>query len=435
MKVLMFGWEFPPHISGGLGTACFGLTRSLLALNTDILFVIPKANAEPYKDRFELISASEISIAIPEQKPDQAHPALETIEVSSSIKAYSTPQVLAGNDNMLQWDYQFPTAIDDGDSKKRKLRYQFSGSYGPNLMEEVERYALVAREIVREKSFDVIHAHDWLTYPAGMAAKKISGKPLVAHMHATEYDRAGEGWDPKILRIEREGMEAADVVVAVSQLTKDVIVNKYHIPEHKVVVVHNGILAKQKVNSVQSANLLDKRIITFLGRVTFQKGPEYFIDAAAKVLQKFPDVHFVMAGSGDLLPEMIARAARLRISSHVHFTGFLPSDRVEDLLSMTHIYVMPSVSEPFGIAPLEAIRAGVPVIISNHSGVAEVLQHAIKVDFWNTEALADAMCNLLKYKSLSNMLKTQSKQELTNITWKQAAKKVNAIYHELTHQS
>lgn len=431
----MFGWEFPPHISGGLGTACFGLTRSLLTLNTDILFVIPKANAEPYKYRFELISASEISIAIPEQKPDRAHPALETIEVSSSVKAYSTPQVLAGNDNMLQWDYQFPTAIDDRDSKKRKFRYQFSGSYGPNLMEEVERYALVAREIAREKSFDVIHAHDWLTYAAGMAAKKISGKPLVAHMHATEYDRAGEGWDPKILRIEREGMEAADVVVAVSQLTKDVIVNKYHIPEHKVVVVHNGILTKQKVNSVQSATLLDKRIITFLGRVTFQKGPEYFIDAAAKVLQKFPDVHFVMAGSGDLLPEMIARAARLRISSHVHFTGFLPSDRVEDLLSMTHIYVMPSVSEPFGIAPLEAIRAGVPVIISNHSGVAEVLQHAIKVDFWNTEALADAMCNLLKYKSLSNMLKTHSKQELTNITWKQAAKKVNAIYHELTHQS
>jgi len=226
-------------------------------------------------------------------------------------------------------------------------------------------------------------------------------------------------------------MEAADQVIAVSQWTKNIIVRKYHIPESKVHVVHNGAIPSKRKKNLKLPPI-GKRIVTFLGRITYQKGPQYFVDAAARVLKLFPDVHFVMAGSGDLLPKMVERAAKLKISSHLHFTGFLKGDQVDKVWAVTNVYVMPSVSEPFGISPLEAAHAGVPVIISNQSGVAEVMQHAIKIDFWNIEALADAICNLLKHQSLTRTLKHQSKEEISTITWDRAAKKINTIYHELT---
>ncbi len=265
-----------------------------------------------------------------------------------------------------------------------------------------------------------------------MEAKRVSGKTLVVHVHATEFDRGGDHINSEIFDIERKGMDAADRVIAVSRLTRDIIVSRYQIEESKVEVVHNGVMVKQ-VRAKDMLPSVGGPVVTFLGRITHQKGPVYFIDAAQKVLQKFPQVHFVMAGSGDLLPAMIEHAAELKLSSHIHFTGFLNSAKVDQVWAISNVYVMPSVSEPFGLTPLEAMMAGVPVIISKQSGVSEVVNHAIKVDFWDTEALASAICDLLTYNSLKNTIKKESGEECKRITWDRAAKKINTIYHELTN--
>jgi glycogen synthase len=453
MKVLMFGWEFPPHISGGLGTACFGLTGSLTKKNTQILFVIPKTDNETIEAGLQIRSASNVEIPISkivkhttqhsrkcgDRGISQYESNLEVISVKAALTPYTSPHVLSDIVSISDWNYQFSESGLSLSSNlktvqttdKATVRYQFSGTYGPNLLEEVDRYGLAGYEIAKQETFDIIHAHDWLTYKAGMAAKEISGKPLVIHVHATEFDRAGKNVDAKIFGIEREGMEAADRIIAVSEWTKNIIITNYFIPASKITVVHNGALPANESEDIQRPPI-GKPIITFLGRITFQKGPEYFVEAAAKVLLKFPDVHFVMAGSGDLLPAMIERVAELRMASHFHFTGFLKHEKVDQLWTVTTIYVMPSVSEPFGISPLEAVQAGVPVIISNQSGVAEVMSHVVKIDFWNVEALADAMCNILKYQSLSNTLRKKSKDEISTVTWEAASDKINTLYHELT---
>jgi glycogen synthase len=449
MNVLMFGWEFPPHISGGLGTACFGLTQALAKINTDILFVVPKADDHQPFDGVDVISASNVPFVITvkeeyfsvESEREESvvqktgtTSKIMSIKIPAKLTPYFAPDLLLEEATIAQWNYQFTKQTIGSSYKKEKetkLRYPFSGGYGPRLLQEVERYAEVASEIAKASSFDVIHAHDWLTYPAGIAAKKISDKPLIVHVHATEYDRAGESIDERVYNMERKGMENADCVIAVSQLTKNIIVSRYHIHADKVKVVHNGVMPKRN-NTNNSLPAIGKQVITFLGRITQQKGPSYFVEAAHKVLQKFPNVHFIMAGSGDLLPKMMRRVAALKMSSHFHFTGFLTSNKVEQVWAISNAFVMPSVSEPFGIAPLEAMMAGVPVIISNQSGVAEVVQHAIKVDFWNVEALASAICNLLAHKSLTNTIKSKSESEIKKINWDRAAKKINTIYHELT---
>jgi glycosyltransferase involved in cell wall biosynthesis len=270
-----------------------------------------------------------------------------------------------------------------------------------------------------------------MTYLAGIAAKKVSGKPLVVHVHATEYDRSGEFPDEQVRAIEHQGMAEADSVVTVSHWTKKIAMDRYQVPEEKVNVIHNGIIPKIPSAKIFSPPPVGSHIVTFLGRVTHQKGPLFFVEAARHVLNEIPDAHFVVAGSGDLLPLMIERIAQLRMSSHFHFTGFLKGKDIDKVWSMSNVYVMPSVSEPFGIAPLEAIQAGVPVIISNQSGVAEVMPHAIKVDFWNSRELAAAICSVLKYKSLSETLKQNSAREIETLTWDNAAKKLTHLYHGL----
>lgn len=309
-------------------------------------------------------------------------------------------------------------------------KFQFTGGYGKNLMEEVRRYAIVASAIARNNTFDVIHAHDWLTYLAGIEAKRVSGKPLVVHMHATEFDRSGENINQQVYAIEREGMEAADIVVAVSHLTRNIVISRYGISPEKVITVHNGVEPPVDEARIKIKKHLKEKIVTFLGRITYQKGPEYFIEAAHKVLQKDSNVRFVMAGSGDLLPKMIRRVAQLKIATHFHFTGFLKGDDVDRMFGLSDVYVMPSVSEPFGISPLEAMRSSVPVIISKQSGVAEVLKHALKIDYWDVDAMADAIYGLLNYPSLSGMFRTHGKTEVENIKWDQAGIKVKNIYKQ-----
>ena len=265
---------------------------------------------------------------------------------------------------------------------------------------------------------------------AGIAAKRVSGKPLVVHMHATEFDRSGEHVNQSVYNIERAGMEAADRVIAVSNLTRNIVIEKYGIPADKVVTVHNAVRFDKRDSGESERNVEDK-IVTFLGRITYQKGPDYFVEAAAKVLKRLPNVRFVMAGSGDMLVHVIRRVAKLGIADRFHFTGFLRGDEVQKMFGMSDVYVMPSVSEPFGISPLEAMKSNVPVIISKQSGVAEVLDYAIKVDYWDVDAMADAIYGLLKYPSLAAMSAEKGKSEVINLKWDNAAGEVLDVYRSL----
>lgn len=469
MKVLMFGWEFPPHISGGLGTACAGLTRALAKERVDILFTIPKLRGDEQSDNTTFLNASAIPIRQKQttgagpatttpgvfagiHQPTRRHTVAEypqqVIEVPSLLSAYSSPAEVPDAPGLRQWNYTFPTGSEEQSAYKPgtfskgeesvgtqsryvKAPFVFSGAYGRNLLQEVDRYADVASEIARRNSFDVIHAHDWMTFPAGMVARKVSGKPLIVHVHATEIDRSGANVNPHIFAIEKQGMAQADKVVTVSYWTKEIAISHYGIEESKIEVIHNGITPKSNGTTYQSAAPIDSPIVTFLGRITYQKGPMYFVEAARGVHRQFPNVHFVVAGSGDQLPQMIERIAQVRLSKYFHFTGFLKGEEIDRIWALSTVYVMPSVSEPFGIAPLEAIQAGVPVILSKQAGVGEVMPHAIKVDFWDSEALAEAICNVLRYKSLANTLKKNSAEIIKTVTWDKAAKKLNSLYHEL----
>jgi glycogen synthase len=445
MKVLMFGWEFPPHISGGLGTACHGLTHSLFDEGVKVLFVVPRLFGDEKNKDITLINASRVNLPAEKIAPTfsttrskniivKEGQEMTTFEVSSSLMPYQSSHVYHES-SILNWNYAIPK-VDERTSENQettesKTTHTFSGGYGPNLLLEVKKYAEVASQIAQQNSFDIIHAHDWSTFPAGIIAKQISGKPLVVHIHATEFDRAGENVNREVYNIEYAGLQQADRVIAVSQWTRDILVKKYQVSAKKIEVVHNGIVPQAKAVA-PAKTLLGSHIVTFLGRVTYQKGPLYFVDAAKRVLREFPEVRFVVAGSGDLLPQMIERVAQLKMSAHFHFTGFLKKDDIERLWSLSNVYVMPSVSEPFGITPLEAIQSGVPVIVSRQSGVAEVMPHAIKIDFWNTHSLASAICSVLRYGSLATALTQNGREEVKQMTWGKAARKINKLYHEVT---
>lgn len=425
MKVLMFGWEFPPHITGGLGTACYGLTKGLSHFGTEIIFVVPKSYGDEDKSFINLQDAGNVEITEKKNQQTEFWDNFRYMEVGSSLIPYMDPEAFAKIfEGKIFSHTEFQESV-------FSTTFKFSGSYGSNLYEEVARYALIAAYIAGTNQFDVIHAHDWLTYAAGIAAKKVSGKPLVVHMHATEFDRSGENINQRVYEIEREGMMAADKVIAVSNLTRKTIIERYGISPNKVVTVHNSVEPVSLPDEFKLNKGFDEKIVTFLGRVTFQKGPDYFIEAAKKVIDRDPNVRFVMAGSGDMLNKMIRRVAKLGIATKFHFAGFLKGQEVYEMFSMSDVYVMPSVSEPFGISPLEAMMSDVPVIISKQSGVAEVLRHALKVDFWDVDDLADAMYGMLHYKGLSKMFIKYGKQEVENLRWENSAYKVNEVYKSL----
>lgn len=420
----MFGWEFPPHISGGLGTACHGLTKGLANNNVEVLFVMPSASGDEDKSAVDIINASDIAVSESCRNVKEFLEKVQFIRIGSNLVPYMDPREFS----------EMIANLKEGQIEDFKLSYgqkfRFSGKYGTNLMEEVVRYALVAGEIALRERFDVIHAHDWLTYLAGIAAKRISGKPLVVHMHATEFDRSGNNINTEVYDIERMGMREADMVVAVSHLTRNIVINKYGIHPDKVITIHNAV-DFQSFTQLQIERGVPEKIVTFLGRITYQKGPEYFIEAANKVLKKYPNVRFVMAGSGDLLNRSIRRVAKLGISHKFHFTGFLKGTEVKQMFAYSDVYVMPSVSEPFGISPLEAMKANVPTIISKQSGVAEVLKHAIKVDFWDIDAMADSIYGLLTYPALSTMAVKNGLSEVNALKWDAAASQLKDIYIRL----
>lgn len=422
MKVLMFGWEFPPHISGGLGTACYGLTKGLAYNNVEVALVVPRAYGDEDQSKVRVVNASDFAFDTRRSRFFQNSEEISYIEVNSRLVPYIGIDDYYNVVNQLESSAFSETEVDGN-----KRRYQFQGGYGANLMQEVEKYAIVAEEIAKSEQFDVIHAHDWLTYRAGIAARAVSGKPLVVHIHATEYDRSGEkNRNDIVYNLEREGMMAADAVCAVSNLTRSIVIEKYGIPADKVFTLHNAVEPAQRHPGGDRP--LDEKIVTFLGRVTFQKGPEYFVEVARRVLEKDDNVRFVLAGDGDMMPRVIERVAELGISDRFHFTGFLRGKDIDKMFGMSDVYVMPSISEPFGISPLEAMQSGVPVIISKQSGVSEVLQYAIKVDFWDIDAMADAIYGILHYPALANMFSVKGLEEANNLKWEDVAARLKHIY-------
>ncbi len=429
----MFGWEFPPHIAGGLGTACYGMTRGLARNGVDVTFVMPHASGDEDNRFTKVLSASDVETVFGKVSNDcqDIIDKMSFIQVDSNLVPYLSPEeYVSYHDGYSKTGQKFWESEDVW-----SRRYNFSGKYGANLLEEVARYAIVAAQIAKnlEGQFDVIHAHDWLTYFAGIAAKRVSGKPLVVHMHATEFDRSGENINTQTYAIERAGMAAADRVMAVSNLTRNIVIERYGIPAERVVTVHNAVRFAEKELKLPERGVSDK-IVTFLGRITFQKGPDYFVEAAAKVLKRVPNVRFVMAGSGDMMNHVIRRVARLGIADRFHFTGFLRGDDVQKMFQLSDVYVMPSVSEPFGISPLEAMRSNVPVIISKQSGVAEVLDYAVKVDYWDVDAMADSIYGLITYPALAKMFSEKGLEEVTGLKWNNAAAKIKKIYEEVIEE-
>ncbi len=399
MKVLMFGWEFPPFNSGGLGTACLGLTKGLKNNKVDVIFVLPqKVNLDV--DFLKFIYADDFSSI------------KKRYVINSLLRGYSTEE-----------DYESRLFSDN--EKKSVI-------YGRNLFEEVERYGEIGGEIAKNEEFDIIHAHDWLTYKAAVNAKKATGKYLVIHVHATEFDRSGgNNVNQYVYDIEKKGMEEADSIIAVSNFTKNKIIKHYGIPAEKIKVVHNAVeFENYALNEIHGLKKT-KKIVLYLGRITLQKGPDYFVRAAKRVLEYYPDVVFIVSGSGDMEKSIIKKVAKMGMASKFIFTGFLRGGDIQEVYNMADLYVMPSVSEPFGITPLEALNCNTPVLISNQSGVSEVLNHCLKTDFWDIDDMANKIVSVLKYNELYRCLRDNGSKEVKKLNWDDSARRCIDIYNNL----
>ncbi len=437
MRVFMLGWEFPPFISGGLGTACYGLTKAMSSIGTDVIFVLPRPVSTPFSTHVRLVSArpgSSLALPSTEFRLDE----FERVTFRAVNAALTDPyQTDADYQRRVAAEQQrlaghTPVEPPAGETfAPPKTAGTPGANYAGDMFAEVQRYAALAGEIARQESFDVVHAHDWMTYPAGLAAAAIKGVPLIVHVHSTEFDRAGLNIDQRIYDIERRGMHGAIKIIAVSYLTKNLITHHYGINENKVDVVYNAIEANGNAFDEEKYSIhKDEKIVLFLGRITMQKGPEYFLAAAKKVLEVMDNVKFVMAGSGDMIRRTIEMAAAMGIGHKVLFTGFLRGGDVEKVFKMADLYVMPSVSEPFGIAPLEAMSHDVPVIISKQSGVSEVLSHALKVDFWDINEMANKIIAVLRHPPLASTLRQHGSFEVRRLSWVDAARSCVQVYQD-----
>jgi len=390
MRVLMLGWEFPPAIEGGLGTACYGLTRGLAGEGAEVTFVLPHLSDPVKAEHVRLVAAN------PGSRPAAA-PADRPVP-----RAYETPAEYVGR----------AAAVDDD----------------PDLLSEVDRYAVAVERLAREEPFDVIHAHDWMTWPAGLRAQKATGRPLVCHVHSTEFDRCGDAGHAAIADIERRALNAATEVITVSGRTRHVVVERYGVDPEHIVVIHNAIDADTVPPAPESVVKPWEQIVVFLGRLAFQKGPDYFIEAAARALSHMPEAKFVLAGRGGMLPQLVRRVAELRCGKSILFAGFLDQRQVGRILSMADLYVMTSVHEPFGIAPLEAMAHGVPVIIPRTAGVSEVVANALRVDFWDVDALANRIVSVLRHAPLRRTLGELGRREVAGMSWREPARRCLQVY-------
>jgi glycosyltransferase involved in cell wall biosynthesis len=425
VRVFMLGWEFPPFISGGLGTACYGLTKALDQLGAKVTFVLPRMVDGQYATHVKLLTPGSHSRGCGRTAGEEELKNVTFRSIMSPLQPYATSQA-------------YDEKIEDILRQRRAAAGTAAGEkvgggldYAGDLYREVHRYATMAMELARGEEFDVIHAHDWMTYPAAVGVAMMTGKPLVVHVHSTEFDRSGEHVNQVVYDIERQGLQRADKVIAVSQFTRGIVISRYGIPGDKVDVVYNGVERNGNWSVAPISIRREEKIVLFLGRITMQKGPEYFLQAAKRVLEVMDNVKFVMAGSGDLMYRSIELAAQLGIGHRVLFTGFLRGDDVRRIFKMADLYVMPSVSEPFGIAPLEALDNDVPVIISKQSGVSEVLRHALKVDFWDINEMANKIVAVLKYPPLQMTLRSHGNFEVRKLRWRDAARHCLKIYQDM----
>lgn len=402
MRVLTFSWEFPPVKNGGLGVACYGLTQELLADGIDVLLVLPKTQ--------KVAGGATVLFANTERL----------------ISVGGVDQIYYGSYCDSDTDVHSITGYDE--SGKAIVRRRA-------IIDEAYYFAERSAEIASLEQFDVIHAHDWTSYLAGMSAKIATGKKLIVHVHATSYDQAGGDMvDPSIKHIEQQAFALADQVVTVSQYTKDLIVQKHGVDPDKVSVVHNGCVASPTVQHapvLQSLKKAGKKIVLYHGRISIQKGVDYLVQAARRVVDADPDVVFVISGSGDMQGQIMQQVGALGLSEYVRFAGALWDDDRDKMYQAADVFVMPSVSEPFGLVPLEAIQHDTPVIISKQSGVAEILDHALKVDFWDVEQLANQIISSLRYPVLRRQLVSEGKEQVKKFTWRRAAEKVVDLYRRL----
>ena len=470
MKVLMLGWEFPPYLSGGLGTACYGLTKGLDQLGVEVCFVLPTpvpldamshvkfrtpahlaAQAQPAEATPTPQADAPADAQTEEPTTDDRFENVEFHQIKTILQPYADPvsyeetvrelrRLQAEPHTAMHQELDelgipipegaYPHAKAD-DAPPESLEPMGNNMYGGDLMTQVNRFATMAVKLAAGQTFDVVHAHDWMTFPAGIAVAAASGKPLIVHIHSTEFDRSGEHINQPIYDIERLGMERADHVVCVSYLTRKIAESRYAVPAEKISVVYNAVdLPEQSAELLRPISQREK-IVLFLGRLTMQKGPEYFLQAARKVVDHYKGVRFVMAGSGDMITKCIKLAADLKLGSHVTFTGFLRGRDIDRIFAMADLYVMPSVSEPFGIAPLEALSHNVPVIISKQSGVSEVLTHALKVDFWDTDEMANKILAVLRHPPLQRTLRQHGNIEVSQLSWINSAKQLLTTYDTL----
>lgn len=400
-SVLMFGWEFPPYNSGGLGVACEGMSKALSASGVNLTFALP------YKVP---IKASWCKFVFADEEVDFK----TSKEVMNYVSGYTSHTSTKSTNHLIN---------------------KISGLKGNSLMERVFLYAKKAPNIASKSVHSIIHAHDWLTYPAGIEAKKFSKRPLISHIHATEYDRSGETINRDIFEIEKEGFHKSDMIVAVSGRTRKSVIEKYGIDPDKVKVVHNGVdFVETNENLPHNLEVLKSRgysIVLFVGRITFQKGPDYFVNMAEKVLKFEPKTFFVVSGSGDMEDQMIREVSKKGITNNFLFCGFLRGKELNGVFRAADIFVMPSVSEPFGIVPLEAMLANTPVLISKESGVSEVISCALKSNFWDVDDMTDKAVSVLRNKKLHRQLSLSGKKEVKTIHWKKAADSLISLYNSL----
>ena len=414
MKVLMFGWEFPPHILGGLGTASYGLTKGMSQQeDMEITFCIPRPWGDEDQSFLRIIGMNSTPVVWRDVNWDY---------VQGRVGSYMNPQLYYDLRDHIYADFNYLNTNDLG-------CIEFSGRYPANLHEEINNYSIVAGVVARQQEFEIIHSHDWLTYPAGIHAKQVSGKPLVIHVHATDFDRSRGNVNPTVYAIEKNGMDNADHIMCVSELTRQTVINKYFQDPRKVSTVHNAVSPlSQEIQDIVPQKKPNEKVVTFLGRITMQKGPEYFVEAAAMVLHRTRNIRFVM------MDQMIRLVAERGIADRFHFPGFMKGSQVYEMLKASDVYIMPSVSEPFGISPLEAMQCSVPTIISKQSGCAEILDKCIKTDYWDIHAMADAIYAICTYPDLYEYLRDEGKKEVDAIKWEDVGLKVRRIYEEVIKQ-
>ncbi len=434
MKILMFTWEFPPLISGGLGMACYGMVKALLNQGVKIDLVLPTKEMVYFPLRQEsdvdTLPAVFCDPVLHEEYTTKTFTGikerLEYIGISHKPESYLQLEEIDSYISEIKSHYWTSTVKERTEvGLWEEMTFNLIGE--EDLIKKVQEYTIRAERFARILEYDIIHAHDWLCYPAGMLSKQISKKPLIVHIHATEFDRSGGPGDERIHKIEHAGMTYADRVIAVSKYTAQMIMSRYRIDTGRIRIIHNAFTVPDDVN-LDKKRILNGPTILFLGRITLQKGPDYYLDVADRVLKVHPEARFIMAGTGDMARKLLRKSAALKLKNRFLFTGFLNRKQVEQILRAADIYVLPSVSEPFGIAPLEAMAYGVTAIISKQSGVSEVVNHAFKVDFWDVDLMADTINHLIENPDVCQRIGIEGMLEVNRIQWDEAAEKIRQLY-------